>query len=144
MFVVRYVALAALVVWLGGLIVVGVIVVPAQFDVLQPANPALARVFGLELLRQVHLLSYVCGGVLLVALFVMKFVGPPPVAFPPRAAIVAAMLASSVYSGYFVLPEISAAHAHAGATHDLQQRSTLLMILNIALGSALLYWYARE
>ena len=103
MLAIRYLALAALVVWLGGMVVLGLIVAPTTFRVLQEADPSGGRVlagalFG-ELLSQFHLLAYACGGVVLVALFVMKFLGPPPAAFVVRAAIVAAMLAIAVYSG---------------------------------------------
>lgn len=148
MFVVRYVALAALVVWLGGMIAVSTVLTPAAFDVLQAGDPQDAAAFVRDVLGRFDLVGYLCGGLLFVALFVMKFVGPPPAAFAPRAVIVAAMLASAAYSGVVVRPQIEAAGAHAGAppaaAAALQQRATLLMTLNIALGSVLLLWYARE
>ena len=37
---------------------------------------------------------------MLVCLFAIKFLGPPPQSFIPRVAIVAAMLIIAVYSGY--------------------------------------------
>ena len=69
MIVVRYAALAALVVWLSGM---------------------LAFEFG-EALRTPSV-SFGCGAVVFVSLVILKFVGPPPRAFFLRAAIVAAML----------------------------------------------------
>jgi hypothetical protein len=69
--VVRYVVLAALVVWLGG------------------AVQALA---GAKIGNQAAM-AYVCGSVIIVGLVVMKFVGPPPGDFAIRVAIVALMLA---------------------------------------------------
>jgi len=104
MLAVRYVALAALVVWLGGMV---------------------TAVFG-DLLRPLHLVSLVCGAVILVSLFVMKFVGPPPHAFAPRAALTALML---------LILGLSAAFRSA---------SGALMGLNLALGFLLLFWYVRE
>src|SRR4051794_27252917 len=70
MFVVRYTALVALVVWLSVLL----------------GDSA----------RSVERLGIICGAVIFICLFVMKFVGPPPHAFIPRAAIVAAMLAVAI------------------------------------------------
>jgi len=104
MLAVRYVALAALVVWLGGMV---------------------TAVFG-DLLRPFHLVSLVCGAVILVSLFIMKFVGPPPHAFVPRAALTGLML--------LVL----------GASALLRSASSLLAGINLVLGFVLLYWYVRE
>jgi hypothetical protein len=70
MIVVRYVALAALVVWLAGL---------------------LAAEFG-DALRT-PLVAAGCGAVVLTSLIAIKFVGPPPRAFVVRAAVVAVILA---------------------------------------------------
>ena len=104
MLAVRYVALAALVVWLGGMV---------------------TAVFG-EFLRPFHLVSLACGAVILVSLFIMKFVGPPPHAFVPRAALTALMLLILGVSALF--------RGVSGA----------LMAVNLALGFLLLFWYVRE
>jgi hypothetical protein len=76
MVVVRYVALAALVVWLGGLV-----------DVL----------YG-DLLPRWRVVAFACGGLVLTSLLAMKFVGPPPRAFVARTAIVLLMLAIVGYA----------------------------------------------
>jgi hypothetical protein len=104
MLAVRYVALAALVVWLGGMV---------------------TAVFG-DLLRPFHLVSLACGAIILVSLFIMKFVGPPPHAFVPRAALTALML--------LVL----------GLSAVLRSASNLLLEINLVLGLVLLFWYVRE
>lgn len=161
---IRYLALAALVVWLGGMMVLGLLVAPSTFGVLQTSAPDPAggrmlagAVFG-EILRRFHLLAYACGGVLLVCLFMMKFIGPPPRAFVARAAIVALMLALAVYSGVPLSREIAALQAQVSgpisalpqtdarrARFDrLHSLSTTLMTINMGLGLVLLYWYARE
>ncbi|OLE82823.1 MAG: hypothetical protein AUF76_08035 [Acidobacteria bacterium 13_1_20CM_2_65_9] len=104
MLAVRYVALAALVVWLGGMVTV---------------------VFG-DLLRPYHVVALVCGAVILVSLFVMKFVGPPPHAFVPRASLTALMLLILGVSALF------------------RSVSGALMAVNLTLGFLLLFWYVRE
>jgi hypothetical protein len=103
MVVVRYVALAALVIWLGAL---------------QDALVDGRAIF-------VPLIPYVCGAVLVVCLFALKFVGPPPRAFVPRIAIVVVMLAVTVSEVWW-----SSARTPA--------------LINAALGFALLAWYAHE
>ena len=101
---VRYAALAALVVWLGGI---------------------LAILFG-DALRHEQLITYACGSVVFVSLLVMKFVGPPPRAFMPRAAIVVAMVAVALLATFRVLPV------------------TTFAALDLALGCVLLSWYVHE
>jgi hypothetical protein len=100
MFVVRYVALMALVLWLGVLL-----------------NET-------AWIRPGHLLGIACGGAVLVSLLALKFLGPPPRAFIPRAAIVALMLAIAIYVRY--------------------SGQNSLTTVNLALGAVLLAWYARE
>jgi len=69
MIVARFVALAALVVWLAGML-------PLVF------GDALAGAY----------VPAACGAVVLISLTVIKFVGPPPRAFLVRASIVGVML----------------------------------------------------
>ncbi len=111
MFVIRYVALAALTAWLGGMIAV-----------------LLAGGETAAVVRGAHRLGLVSGALVLVALFAMKFLGPPPHAFALRAATVAAMLAIAAY---------------AGIRADLDVARTLTAI-NTAAGFALLSFYVRE
>ncbi len=101
--VVRYAALAALVVWLGGML----------------------QVLGVDLVRHTFTVAYASGTVMLVGLFVMKFVGPPPHGFVARVALVLAMLAVTTI-GLLRGPS----------------RSTTLA--TAALGGVLLGWYVRE
>ncbi len=159
---VRYVTLAALVVWLGGMAVLGLLVAPSTFRVLQAHDPATGRVlagalFG-EILRQFSVLAYACGALVLVGLLIMKFVGPPPRAFPVRAAIVVVMLALAAYAGVPVSRQIAQVQSEVSGPMNalpetdprrvrfdrLHATSTALMTINIALGLVLLGWYARE
>ena len=82
MLAIRYVTLAALAVWLGGLVTLGLVVVPSTDD-----------------LRQFQLIGYACGAVIFVGLLILKFIGPPPHDFFPRIGLVAAMLLVALYSG---------------------------------------------
>jgi hypothetical protein len=162
MLVIRYAALLALVVWLGGMIVLGLIVAPATFQVLEAANPAAGHelagsLFG-TILWHFHLLAYGCAAVMLTCLFAIKFLGPPPASFIPRVSIVAVMLIVALYSGYPIargivqlraqIPGASAALPERDAWrvqfNRLHETSTALMAVNFSLGLILLFWYVRE
>ena len=117
MIAVRYLALAALVIWVGGMITLPILVAPAVHGV------AIGEVW-----RRYHQLAYACGGTVFVSLFVMKFVGPPPHAFALRAAVVFLMLLLVGYSGLRVGPAMSPP----------------LASLSVGLGLFLLFWYVRE
>ena len=80
MFVVRYVALAALVVWLGAL----------QRALLGGPTPYFTAI------------AYGCGAVLVLALLTMKFIGPPPRAFAPRIGIVVVMLLVTLFDRWLI------------------------------------------
>jgi len=103
MIVVRYAALAALVVWLAGMLAL------LAGDALRGSIVPLA-----------------CGGVVLISLIVLKFVGPPPRAFFLRAGIVAVML----------LITIGAAIGHVDPTIPVS--------LTLAFAAILLSWYVIE
>ena len=81
MFAVRYVALAALVIWLGG------------------AALMLTDTIVGDACSHFHLISAACGAIIFVSLFVMKFIGPPPHAFVLRAGLSFAMAAMALYLG---------------------------------------------
>jgi hypothetical protein len=74
--VVRYVALVALVIWVGGLVTI------------LAAGDAARGLAGPS-----QLIAYGPGGVILVSFVLLKFVGPPPRAFFLRFGLVALMLA---------------------------------------------------
>jgi len=108
-FVVRYAALAALAIWVGGM------VAPFWLDAgstrLQPLS------------RQ---LAYPCGGAVLISLFLLKFLGPPPRAFAFRAALIVLMLAIVTYAQVMTVT------------------SPVPALVTILVGLILLSWYARE
>jgi hypothetical protein len=106
MIAVRFATLVALVFWLSAMT---------------------AARFG-DLFRRLDLVAYACGAVTLVGLFMMKFIGPPPQGFVPRAAVALLMVALA---------------AGAAFTHMAETAAALLMV-NLALGLVLLTWYVRE
>jgi hypothetical protein len=106
MILVRYATLVALVIWLGAMV---------------------DERFG-DLFRRAHLVTYACGTATVVGLFVLKFLGPPPMAFVVRVSIAVLMLAIAVAAAFLAPREVS----------------NLLMTVNIGLGFLLLIWYVRE
>jgi hypothetical protein len=173
MLVLRYAYLLALVVWLGGMIILGAIVAPAVFQVLPLREPEMGRllagaVFGAALGR-FHYVAYACGAVLIVTLILMAVLGPRPAQFALRTALAAIMLGIAVYSGVVVLGsidrlqrEISGDRMQTESGHgvtpsalpegdarrirfdQLHRLSTRLMLVNMVGALVLLYWEARE
>ena len=103
MAVVRFAVLVALVVWLGGL---GGAVSGVRPPGLWPW------------------LGYAAGGAIVVGLFTMKFMGPPPHSFVPRAAIAVLMLALTFVDQVYRVPAAT--------------------MITLALGFVMLAWYVRE
>jgi uncharacterized membrane protein len=158
----RYVYVLALAVWLGGMVVLGAVVAPTTFQVLQASAPATGRllggaVFG-AILSRFHYVAYGAGTLALVSLAAMALLGPRPRGFAVRSAIVALMLLLAFYSGFVVLREVDAIQQEVGALpsslpagdarrvrfDELHQLSTQLMVVNVIGALALLYWEARE
>jgi len=162
MLALRYLYVLALVVWLGGMVVLGALVAPTTFQILQAAAPIEGRmlageVFG-AILARFHYVAYVAGGLLLVTLTAMAVLGPRPRAYAVRSALIAAMLAVALYSGFVVLSRVDAIQREAGGLTSrlpaddarrvefdrLHELSTRLMLLNMAGALVLLYWETRE
>jgi hypothetical protein len=106
MILVRYATLVALVIWLAAM---------------------MSGRFG-DLFRRADLVAYASGATMIAGLFVLKFMGPPPVAFVVRAGIAVLMLAVAI----------------AAARVAPRSASELLMTVDIGLGFVLLIWYVRE
>ena len=158
MLALRYVALLALVVWIGGLIALGAIAAPAIFDVLGGQAVADGRLlagatFG-EILRRFALVSYGAGVLLLATLIIRAILGPRPRRFAWRAAVAILMLAATAYAGIAVagrirdiqrqihvapssLPADDPRRIEFGRLHGL---STSLQLVPLLGGLALMYW----
>src|SRR5512138_1488480 len=118
MLALRYVYVLALVVWLGGMLILGDVVAPTTFEVLQTQAGSQGRelagaVFGTALAR-FHYVAYAAGTLLLLTLGAMRMLGPRPAHSGLRAIIVAVMLAVALYSGIVVLRQIDAVQAAVG------------------------------
>ena len=162
MLALRYLYVLALVAWLGGMVVLGAIVAPATFQVLQVSAPDTGRALAGDLFGQIlarfHYIAYAAGGTLLISILAMALLGPRPHAFALRVSIISVMLLVSLYSGLIVLPTIDSIQLEAGRLpsllpaldprrirfDDLHQLSTQLMMANIAGALMLLYWEARD
>lgn len=160
----RYAYVLALVVWLGGMVILGAVVAPAVFEVLQAREPEVGRllagaVFGAALGR-FHYVAYACGAVILVTLVAMAVLGPRPASFAIRAALAGIMLGIALYSGIVVLGSVDLLQREIGANvapsslapgdarrirfDQLHLLSTRLMLINVFGALVLLYWEARE
>lgn len=116
MLALRYAALMAIVVWLGGLLVLGGVAAPAIFDIAgtHAGGRMLAGdIFG-EVLRRFHHVSYVCGLVIPLTLIARGVLGPRPRRFAMRVALSVLMLAAVLYSGFIVLPRVERLQASIG------------------------------
>jgi uncharacterized membrane protein len=162
MLALRYLYVLALVVWLGGMVVLGAIVAPTTFQVLQASAPGNGRelageLFG-TLLARFHYVAYIAGALLLVTLAAMALLGPRPRGFAARTAIAGVMLHVALNSGFVVLSTIDAIQGEVGGLpsrlspddprrvrfDQLHVLSTRLMMVNILGALGLLYWEARS
>jgi hypothetical protein len=162
MFFLRYAAVLALVVWVGGLVALGGIAAPSAFDVMAARQVADGRMlagalFG-EMLRRFTLISYATGGVVLLTLAARRILGPRPHRFAWRAGLGALMLATTAYGSMSVgsriqqlqrdmavspssLPVDDARRVEFGRLHGL---STALQLVPLLGGLALLFWEIEE
>lgn len=108
----RYVALAALALWIGGLAALGGVAAPAIFDVLEARHALEGRelagqVFG-EIFRRFQHASWVLGGLMLASLGARAALGPRPRQWGLRMWTVTAMVAASLGTAFFIAPRIDA------------------------------------
>ena len=156
----RFAALVALALWVGGLVTLGGLGAPIIFDVLgshDPTDGLPARVFG-AIFARVQYLAWLLGVIILASLGARAAIGPRPRRFGLRMWIVAGMLAASVITVFVVAPRIEALRAGVttamstlpaddprrvtfGRLHGL---STGLMGLTILAGLGLLWTEMRD
>jgi uncharacterized membrane protein len=158
----RYVYVLALVVWLGGMVVLGAVVAPTIFQTLQGLSPQDGRAFAGEafkaMLVRFHYIAYACGALGLLSLVGMGLLGPRPKGYAIRAGLVFLMLGIALYSGLVVLSEIDSIQQAVGTLPSrltaqdprrlrfdaLHVLATRLMQVNIVAALALLWWEARD
>jgi uncharacterized membrane protein len=119
MLALRFAGVLALTLWVGGLLVLGGIAAPAIFDTtaarqLTGDRVIAGAIFG-QILRRFHLLSYICGFVLLGTLVMRGVLGPRPIMFAARLAVGFVMLLATAYSGLVVSGQVAKAQEEIGA-----------------------------
>jgi uncharacterized membrane protein len=162
MVLLRYLYVVALVLWVGGLVVAGVIVAPSVFGVLQAWNEAQGRVlagqvFG-EVLLRLTWLSYAMGAVMFVTLTLHRLLGARPLKYGVRVGIMGVMLLMMAAMGLYVIPRVNAIQAQvAGPVSALAETdplrtefdslhgaSNILFAITAIGGLALCFWESRE
>ena len=101
----RYAYVLALVTWLGGMTIAGLVVAPVTFGVLEAWNPSTGRVlagdvFG-AVLSRMNLVAYVAGGVMFLVLTMQRVLGPRPRSYGIRVALIILMLSLTLYSALY-------------------------------------------
>ncbi len=161
MLALRYAALLALVVWVGGLVILGAVVAPSTFDVLGATGASGTHLAGTlfgEILRRFHLITYGCGGVVLVSLIARAILGPRPRRFAIRLSIAAVMIAASAWVGAVIAPQIATARRDIGAPiaslppddsrreafESLHRLSSRLEMLPFFAGLVLIFWELKD
>jgi hypothetical protein len=152
----------ALVLWLGGMAIAGLVVAPVTFAVLEAWNPATGRVlagdvFG-AVLERLSLIAYAAGIVMFVVLTVQRLLGPRPRSYGIRVGIIALMLALTMYADMVAAPRIDELQSQVSGPMNqldagdarrvefdrLHGLSTTLIVLAIGGGLVLLGWETRE
>lgn len=135
MIVLRYLYVLALVAWLGSMLALAGLAAPSIFSVLEHQGTAGSRLLADAIVedigRKFQTVAYLCGSVMLSTLGGMRLLGPRPMHFAARFAIVVGMFAVAAYSGLSVPNQIG-------------RRPTAFMIISMIGGLSLLYWEARE
>ena len=153
----RYAALLAAALWVGGLVTLGTAAAPAVFDTIAARGVSDGRIlagaiFG-EAFHRFHLLAYGCGAVIILSLTLRAILGPRPVHFALRLAIATVMLATTLYSGLVLSRQVERARLDAGSAPSslpegdprraafgrLHAMSTLIQIVPVAGGLVLLF-----
>jgi hypothetical protein len=162
MFLYRFISVAVLVFWVGGLLALGGIAAPQIFAMLDAQGSAAAghalagAVFG-AILEQFLKWTSILGFGLLAILLTRAFVGPRPRWLASRMAILTLMLAASLYTGLILAPRIDAIReaTPAGMTSlpetdptrlefgRLHGLSSGVMLGTLLLGSVLLWMEMR-
>jgi hypothetical protein len=152
----------ALVVWLGGMAIAGLVVAPVTFSVLEAWNPSIGRVlagdvFG-EVLARVSIIGYIAGAAMFLVLTILRLLGPRPRSYGIRVALIGAMLALIIYSDRVAAPRIDALQSEVSGPMNqlpetdarriefdrLHSLSTTLTVAAMLGGLVLIGWETRE
>jgi len=100
---VRWVYLAALIVWVGEVVFFSFVVAPAIFRTFPPPAVEAGRVIG-EIFPTYYKIGYGCGAVLLITTLVLLATAETRMWLGMGTLLVAGMLAATVYAGGIILP----------------------------------------
>jgi hypothetical protein len=158
----RYLYVLALVLWLGGMTIAGLVVAPVTFGVLEAWNPSTGRVlagdvFGAVLAR-LSVVGYVAGVVMFLVLTIQRLLGPRPRSYGIRVGVIIVMMALTYYSDRVAAPRIDELQSQvSGPMHQLPATdarrvefdrlhglSTSLTMAAIIGGLVLIGWETRE
>lgn len=158
----RYLYVLALVMWLGGMTIAGLVVAPVTFSVLEAWNPTVGRVlagdvFG-AVLGRVSVVGYIAGVVMFVVLTVLRLLGPRPRSYGIRVAVIVFMLGLIFYSDRVAAPRIDELQAQVDGPMNqlpasdvrriefdrLHSLSTALTVAAMLGGLVLVGWETRE
>jgi len=160
--VLRYVALVALGIWAGGTLTLGALVAPVAFATVEAqrieGGRALVGVLFAAFLHRFHWVALGAAAIVFASLVGRRLIGPRPAHFGARVALVTAMWAATLYSGFVLtgrveriqqevgvpsltLPDGNPVRAEFNRLHGL---SVALMGFNVAGSLALLGWEAAE
>jgi hypothetical protein len=158
----RYLYVLALVVWLGGMTIAGLVVAPVTFAVLEAWNPSIGRVlagdvFGAVLAR-LSVIGYVAGAIMFLVLTVLRLLGPRPRSYGIRVGLIFAMLVLTLYADRIAAPRIDELQAQVSGPMNqlpasdarrvefdrLHRLSTSLTIAAMIGGLVLVAWETRE
>ena len=161
MLALRFAAVLALALWIGGLVAIGALAAPAAFDVLGvqgAGGRALAGSVVGETLRRFNNVAYGCAGVILMSLAVRGVLGPRPRRFALRVAGLILMIAAAIYAGAVIAPQITRVQQTIGAAPStldptdprriefgrLHGRSVMVQLVPLLGGLALLFFELKD
>jgi hypothetical protein len=158
----RYAAIVALTVWVGGLITLGAIVAPTAFAVVAARHVdggrLLVGILFAAFLHRFHAVAIGAGIVVLLSLVARRLIGPRPVRFGVRTTLAAVMLAATLFSGLVLLGQVERIQESVGVPSEtlppqdasrvrfnrLHNLSVGLFAFEIVGGLALLGWETRD
>ena len=124
MLALRYAAVLALTLWIGGLAAIGAFAAPAAFDVLgaggSDGRAAAGAVVG-EALTRFQAAIYVCSAVLVASLAIRAVLGPRPRRFAVRITLALTMAGAAAWSGLVLFPQIEQTRRAVGSPSALPE-----------------------
>jgi hypothetical protein len=160
---VRSLILIGLAVWVGGILFFGTVVAPVAFGSVMPmlSDPTQGLKIAGTIVRvsilRLHGIGLVCGIILVLLCIIERTARLTWRSIAPQLALLAAMLALTAYSQFYVIPRMDSLRVQAGAAMDnpsltvpakvdfnhLHRLSTRLEGIVLLCGLGLIVLYAR-